>query len=537
VRLDGLPLAIELAAARCKVLSPQQIVARLDDRFALLTHGARDLPARQQTIRNTIDWSYHLLSDEDQRLFARLSVFAGGWTLEAAGAVCSEDGLNVLEGLQSLVDQSLVQQNAQPDGEPRFSMLETIREYAGALLDTTVLSALQRNHALYYRQIIDRQTKIASFLPLICDHENFRAALAWSDSTRDASLLMQLCLSLTDYWRVQGFWNEARTWLERALRVKQDVPPVLHGEILQNAGWFHGLLGDSYHAQRYFDEALTVFRRTGDNQNVAETLRELGIVALTDGHLKEAQSLFEEATDIFRNIRDDAGLIRVLHDMGNLRSAQANYQQSVDLFMEMAQRVRAVGSSHQLAMAFCGVAAAALYWHKYAMATEYSHKSLAIAREVGNNQIAMHVLATIGISALRQGETLSAYSYFIESLSLSKTLGSKENAILCLEGLAGVAAVRGQQERALSLLYATDQLRRALQLPPDPGAAAHREWVAGLLLVQPREAEMDEGLAATMSSSLEEVIDHALTPYDAPTSEPMPHTLKKVDFTGSKVDS
>ncbi|HYP20585.1 MAG TPA: NB-ARC domain-containing protein, partial [Chloroflexia bacterium] len=320
-RLDGLPLAIELAAARAKLLSPEALLTRLGNRLGLLTGGARDLPDRQRTLRATLDWSYDLLSDTERLLFARLAVFAGGWTLEAAEGVYElGDEAEVLELMSALVDKSLVQQRAIDRHEPRFAMLETVREYALERLEESGESeVLHRRHAAYFLKLAEEEER-ASQGPLQrawldrleTEHDNLRAALSWSlTSQGDTEMGLQLSGVLSHFWYVREHHSEARMWLQRALE-RPSGAIAARAKVLVGAGrlaWFQGELrrGDAL-----LEEGLALYKDLGDDAGAAFTLLVLGRITVSQGDRKRGATLVQESLASFRQQGNEWAIARAL---------------------------------------------------------------------------------------------------------------------------------------------------------------------------------------------------------------------------------
>jgi len=349
-RLDGLPLAIELAAARVRLLTPRAMAQRLEHRLPLLTGGARDLPARQQTLRSSIAWSHDLLDNAERRLFRRLAVFVGGWTLEAAEAVCNlkdSDG-DVLDGLDSLVAKSLVRQHAAPDGAARFTMLETIREYALEQLQASgELDVLQRRHAAYcldFAVEASRLDQVSWLDRLEHDHDNLRAALRWAIERDDTLLGMRLAWSLQDVWYFRGHYREGRAFQEAVLALP--AGPELAGlraEILQGSGMLAQQQGDYAAARTFVEEALAIARQAGDRVVLVHTLATLGSVMRIQGEYAIARPTLEECLTLAR----EAGLLgltaQALLHLGLLTweadrdddAAWSLYEQSLTLYRGM----------------------------------------------------------------------------------------------------------------------------------------------------------------------------------------------------------
>src|SRR5262249_47481827 len=285
-RLDGLPLAIELAAARVKLLPPHALLSRLDQRFKLLSGGARDAPARQQTMRATIDWSYHLLDKGEQRLFARLGVFVGGWTLEAAEAVCNADGdlgLDVFDRLAALLNKSLLKQQAGAAGEPRFTMLETLREYALERLEQSgEAETIRHRHADCFVALAET-AEPHLFEPnprvwldrIAVEYDNLRGAQAWALAQEDAEIGVRLAVALLWFWNQRGYsTSEVRGWLEAALEPARSLGQPL-AALRAEALCARGFMEEHHHVEHaiaLLEESLALFQELGDRAGMARTL-------------------------------------------------------------------------------------------------------------------------------------------------------------------------------------------------------------------------------------------------------------------------
>jgi predicted ATPase len=336
-QLDGLPLAIELAAARIKLFPPQALLARLGNRLKLLTGGARDLPQRQQTIRDTIAWSYDLLDAGEQALFARLGVFVGGWTLESTEAVCNADGdlsVEIMDGVAALVDQSLVRQNEGPDGEPRFTMLETIHEYAlERLAGSGEIDVVWRRHAEYFLALAEaaephlrRHEQIAWLDRLEREHDNLQAALRWSLNRGEGETATQLAVALYEFWNVRHV-SETRRWFEEILsRADMMSPTLLRAKALLTAG----RVSDSYADQRTrFEESLAISQALDDKRGIADALHFLGNVTARQGDREGALARYEESLAIYRELGDKAGIAATLVSQAHLAFLQGEYERWV----------------------------------------------------------------------------------------------------------------------------------------------------------------------------------------------------------------
>ena len=322
-RLDGLPLAIELAATRTKLLTPEQMLPRLQARLSILTSGARTPPQRQRTLRDAIGWSHDLLDAADRRLFARLSAFTGGWTLEAAEAVCDPDelGLDALDGVTSLVDKSLVRRADSSDADPRFSMLETIREFAREQLDAgDDLEPVLWRHADYFLDLAlaaephltsDEQGEWLGR----CDreHANIRAALRWAIDTAEADRAQASAGALWRFWQQRGHLAEGRRWLEEILAMPSgQSQTAARAKALTGAAGIAWWQNDRGAARTFYGEALAIERALGDPARIAEALYNQAFVAAAEDDLDLAVRLLEESLDLFRTVGDEPGVARVL---------------------------------------------------------------------------------------------------------------------------------------------------------------------------------------------------------------------------------
>src|SRR2546430_924679 len=355
VRLDGLPLAIELAAARIKMLSPAALLGLLSHRLQILTRGARDLPARQQTLRNTLQWSYDLLNLREQRLFRRLSVFVGGLTLEAVEVVCydtQQEASYTLDEIASLLDKSLVLQVEQ-EQEARFTMLLTVREYGlECLQNSGEHERVQRAHALYYLALAERAEpeyfgvhSAAVLDQLELEYENLRTALTWLVESEERELALHLGATLWWYWYARGHLSEGRQWFERLLPGSERVNASVRAKALKSAGWIAFQQKDFDHAETLLSEGLEVYRLLGDKQNIATSLYRLGLVVLAKGDYPLAQALTEDALSLYNQVGSKEGiadsllvLSYVAIEQGEYSRAREQVEQGLLLFREIGDQ-------------------------------------------------------------------------------------------------------------------------------------------------------------------------------------------------------
>ncbi len=476
-RLDGLPLAIQLAAARIKLLSPSAIRSRLAHRLQLLTNGARDLPARQQTLRQTIDWSYDLLTEPEQRLFRRLSVFAGGFTLESAESVCDTKkdlGLDLLDGMASMVDKSLVRQIDQQDQEPRFVMLETIREYGlEKLAASGEESPTRRAHAAYCLVLAEEGAaesgdgEVKGWLDHFeTEHDNFRMALEWLTDTHNAEWGLRLGVALFRFWEMREYLAEGRERLGKLLRLEQAGTP---NNARMRAVFAAGVLAagqcDYSASEKIFKESLEIAGFLQDKQSMAISLNALAVIARDNGDLASATSLFEESLLLWKELGDRlaaaravSNLATALQSQGNYAAARTRYEECLSIFRELGDGTGAAWVlNHQgdLLRAEGDLPAARVLYEQ----------SLAKFRELSERWGIAGSLADLGNLVREQGDFATSDGLYRESLILFQDLGHKRGIARLLESFACCAAEQAQPERALKLAGVAAALRQTIGAP------------------------------------------------------------------------
>jgi predicted ATPase/DNA-binding CsgD family transcriptional regulator len=530
VRLDGLPLAIELAAARVKLLPPRALLTRLDHRLQVLTGGARDAPIRQQTLRNMLAWSYNLLDAEEQRLFRRLSVFVGGCTLEAVEGLYTALGempAYVLDGVASLIDKSLLRQTEQEGKEPRLLMLETLREYGlDALASSGEMESTRRAHAHYYLRLAeDAEVEIggpqqAAWLEhLEREHDNLRAALQWSleqagseetmESKRSIEMALRLGGALGRFWVVHGHISEGRNILERALAARERIKASVQAKALIVAGHLAFIQSDYDRAESLLQESLALYRELEDQPGIAFALSMLGSVAWTKGHMVAARTLTEEALAISRQVDDMERAANSLFILGLLSSSQGEYARARALFEESLALQRKLQNKRGIAHTLSQLAQvlnvsqdnqarvpslleeclalsqeigfkegiAASFWLSGQVAlgrgdlvTAHSlaEKSVALYQEMGHRHGTAESLPALGKVLVAEGDYAAACTQYEQSLVLSGALGEKWIIATCLLGLGEVVAAQRKLAWAAQLWGAAEAIRDALGIPIPP---------------------------------------------------------------------
>jgi predicted ATPase/class 3 adenylate cyclase len=518
-RLDGLPLAIELAAARVKLFPPQALLARLSNRLALLTSGPRDLPARQQTLRNAIAWSYNLLSVKEQILFRQLGVFVGGCTLEAAEAVCNVDNdltLAVVDCIASLLDQSLLRREGGPDGEPRFVMLETIREYALERLKASgETEVLRRRHAECFLALAETAElwfhgpDQRVWLDRIeVEHVNLRAALAWSlevqragtqspDDHLQSAIGLRLAAALWWFWDRRGYLPEGRRWLERTLAADRGIATPGRVKALVGASALAGWVNNAELAQALGEEGLALARQQEDTHGIAWSLWALGLTATSQNDFARARPLFEESLVLFRALGDTFGQFMVLSCLGNMARRQGDYTEATTRHNASLALARAMGDRWCVANALSQLGSLTQALGDYAQAAALLAESLALHQKLGEKgQGISWVLFSLGNITRQQGDNTRAIAHFGECLARFRELGDTLGIAACLEGIAQVAIATAQHMPAVRLFGAAAAIRDALGLPPYPDEQHEYDR----LLTAAREQLGDDAFAAAWAA-------------------------------------
>jgi predicted ATPase/serine/threonine protein kinase len=479
-RLDGLPLAIELAAARVKLLSPSAMRTRLASRLQLLTGGARDLPARQQTLRQAIDWSYDLLNEPEQKLFRRLSFFLGGCTLEAVESVCNTKndlGLDVLDGMASMVDKSLVRQIEQADGEPRFVMLETIREYGlEKMISAGEASMTGRAHAAYCMVLAEdgaAEEDAANLSPWLdrfeLEHNNFRIALEWLTETGDADWGLRLGVALFRFWEMREHLAEGRDRLEKLLKLPSAAAPTkMRLRALFSAGVLAGEQGDYPVSEALLKASLEIARQMDDKGSIAVALNAIAVNARVRGELAKARALSEESLALWRELQDVLAVARALSNLADIARLQDDYSHARALYEESLSMFRERGDRTGVAWALNHQGDVARDQGDSAAARSLYEQSLATFRELGDRWGIAGSLADLGNLAREQEDYHTAGSQYQESIRLFQELEHKRGIARLLESFACLAASQSESERSLRLAGAAAALRQSIGAPLTP---------------------------------------------------------------------
>lgn len=524
-RLDGLPLAIELAAARSKLLPPRSLLSRLESRLNLLTGGARDLPPRQQTMRSTIDWSYSLLDPPAQALFSRLSVFSGGFTFEAAEAICNSEGeLDVFEELASLLDNSLLHQEPDIGGQARFSVLETIREYARErLVEAGEEDLLRHQHARFFARLAGEAEhkffsgESESWLDrLEPDHNNFRAALSCLQAEpQHLEMGWQVIFNLLWLWYRRGYLNEARRWYEKAIPQAANLEnDPRRAKVLEGAGLVEMWQSDLEAAARFMDEGLTVIRKSGDAADIALSLFNRGVLAINQGDNEKALDLLNEAFPLFQQLGQEWFQAMILLHQGNVALSQRDITQSQDRMKAALALGRQVGDGWIVASAINNLGEIARYQGDYDRAEKHYLESKEIFQDVISSPDVARANHSLGFIALARGDYVRAGALFREGLDLHQKLGVKRGVVECLAGLAAVKGAQGQAAQAVRLLSAARSQMAALGAGIWPADHTdHERYLAGFraqlseeqfsaLVGEGRTLRLEEAIAQTLNEEV-----------------------------------
>lgn len=451
-QVDGLPLAIELAAARVRLMPPPAMLARLGSQLKFLSSGAQDLPARQQTMRATLAWSYDLLTEAEKILFRRMAFFAGGCTLVAVEQICNADGAlteEPLEILASLIDKSLLQQKVNPYNEFRFSYLRVIREYALERLVESGETELIRQQQMFFflafvgaaeAQLTGSEQKIW-LERLEEEYDNLRVVLDCSVTGGDPEMGLRLASALWRFWHIRGYYHEGYRWLERLL-TQSTLCTAVRARALEAAGILASKQGDYGAARQHHEESLMIWRSANDQQGIATALHRLGGVALDQGDYEAARAQFDESLSIKRIIGDRLGMAASAHNLGIIAYQQGDY-------------------------------VAAYRWYE---------ESLTLERELGNKQGIAVSLNNLGNVARSQGDIARAYNLFTESLAIRRDLHDKYGIALALNNLGSIALDQGAEDEARTLLEESLTIQR--EIGNKAGIALALQNLGGVFLQQ-----------------------------------------------------
>ena len=504
-RLDGLPLALELAAARVKLLSPQAILGRLEKRLDLLTGGAGDLPERQRTLRDAIDWSYNLLEPAEQALLARMGVFAGGSSLEIVDAVAA-DGTAVgdaFETLASLVDKSLVRHRDGSDGEPRFGLLETIREYALERLEERgELDAFRRRHAERHLELVEaaepellRANQAAWLERLDEANDNVRAAFIWAVGAGEKELALRLAGALVRYWSTRGLMREGRGRLNDALAAPGTVAPTTLAKAYFAAGYAAVGEGDFPAAGTHFEASLAEARQAGEERGEGAALAQLAWLAMAAGEGAHARELAEQSSELADRAGDKLTASGAATTLGDLVLADGKRDEAIGLYERGLSLRRALGDERLVANSLVGLGRARLLQGDYEQATVLLEEALAVSRRLKDTWIislAVGNLARVQLCA--SGEAARARTLLAEGLRLARDRNDRRGAAEWTQALAATRSLQGSAPDALRLAASAEVLREICESEIYPAETLIEERFLA-------SVQADGGFAAALESA------------------------------------
>ena len=491
MRLDGLPLAIELAAARSKVLSPQALLDRLDRRLTFLADRNRNPTERHQTLRATLDWSYQLLSPSEKRLFAFLAVFAGSFSLDAIEDVCCETGdADVLSGLESLVDNSLLQRvtvdlgdknagSTTGDGEVRFRLLSTIHEYAQEKLAAeNDREAVEYRHVHFYLAVAEtaepelRGSNQGEWLSrLELEHDNLRSGLRWCMNGNGERVLLglRLCACLGQFWYMAGHFTEGYRWLEDGLyKAIPSIPANLHAKALYALGSLLHAQGDLRRAFPSFEQSLAIYRQLGDRHGIADALYALGRLVNRQKAYAEAERLLQESLTLVHTTGDEYRLAYILNILAGIRLAQGDFSAAEALYQQALTAARRIDNRSGVAFILTAFGELARLVGDYARAESYYNEAMTLANNLRQKARVVMLLHNLAHVALHHNQTQRAAAMFRECMILGMELPDQENFGMCMLGLGGVAGALQQPDRATMLFGAGELILETIgaQLAP-----------------------------------------------------------------------
>ncbi|HMJ07770.1 MAG TPA: tetratricopeptide repeat protein, partial [Pyrinomonadaceae bacterium] len=482
-KLEGLPLAIELAAARIKILNPEGILKRLEDRLSFLTGGPRDLPARQRTMHGAVDWSYELLTAAEKTLFRKLSVFAGGFRLDAAEALFPNDpyggfgDVSVLDLVTSLVNQSLLIQRPEWHGEPRFQMLDVVRDFAAASLESAgQTDATRAEHAGYFLSLAERAepflqaARSAEWLDRLEEEDdNIRAAMQWS-LENDPQNAVRLAVALRNFWLLHSHLGEGYRWLKAALECGGEPPAEMRFKLMNGLGLASRFRGDLDTARKAYENGLAAGKEAGDKQGIAVSSRGLGLVAMQQGDIAASEAYFESGLVISRELDDKFGIALSLSFLGDHARTRGDYKKARPFFEEALVRFS----------------------------------------ELDNKSAAADAMNNLAAAAFGLDDFPAAEFHFTQALTLANTLGNKMTISYSLDGFAALAVESGELERAGRLAAAADTLRESIGYKIEPAEMRFRESYLEKLRSAMRAEALEAATAAGNKLRPENAVAEAL---------------------------
>ncbi len=479
VRLEGIPLALELAAARIKLFAPRALLTELSHRLTLSVQKSADIAPRHQTLRNAVAWSYQLLEPDEQSLFAQLGVFVGGFTLEAADAVCTDKNPEVpmLEQLASLVDKSMLQHGRRENGQPRFVMLETLREYAleqlGSLGQT---ETAHRQHWTYYLHWVEaiepgpREPDLPVWMKqLEEEHDNLRAALKWTLEQDEVEAALRIAGAIWKLWQIHGHMEEGVEWMKTILSRSQGHPSEARAKALWGAGWLGMVKGNLDQSRKYFEEGAAISRQVGNLRYLGLSLHGIGAVARGQGDFATSRAAFDESLPLFQALGNNEDIAWTFEHLGATAMEQADFDQAILYLSQALKLFQELQQNWACAEALTFLGHAALQQRDYPLAQKRYEAALAIYRELEDRPNVATMNSYVGATLFGRGDYERAIGLYKESLLLARDLKDYWGLTWGVERLAEVAEQLGQFDRAARLWGAADALRHVSGVSWHPG--------------------------------------------------------------------
>lgn len=516
--LEGLPLALELAAARIRILSPEEILGRLENKLALLVAGQRDLPARQQTLRDTIEWSYDLLETEEKDLFRQLSVFEGGFSLEAAAICDVGPDQEILEIISHLAEKNLMLRE-KTAALPRFRMLETIRDFAMESLNNSgEFEEISRRHAGYFLSIAELGEKeVAGPAQAIWsatyerEHDNLLAALHWALENKQSDIALRLVCALWRFWYIGGNLTEGRMWLTRTLAQPFSELVSLRARALMAAGALACLQNDYAAGRQLSEESVTLAQKIGEKEVEAFALNSLGIAARNQGDFVEGRRLHERSLALFRELKNTWGTALVLNSLGVSARGEGSFAQAKTLHEQSLLLFRQVRDKRNVARALINLGMIMEREQKYDQARELLEESLSLFQGQGEKIGTTEALFFMGSVALRQGNYADACKQLAQCLIFARELGYKEIIASSFEEFATYACKQGHTLVASQLLGTAEAIRENIGLPIPPAYIKDHEQCLATIRSLLSEKEFSEEWARGRAMPIEQAVDCALS--------------------------
>jgi len=518
-RLDGIPLAIELAAARVNAFSIEEIATHLDNRFCLLTSGSRTALPRYQTLRASVDWSYDLLSDAERVLFRHLGIFVGGFTLDAVEAVCAEENQSeVLDLLSQLVSKSLV--ISEQRGTSRYRLLETIRDYALAKLgDVGETDLFRARHLDYFLKLAEeiaphlREPGAGAWLDVLeIEHDNVRAAFWWAKGSGREEIVLRLTWALYGLWLAHGYFDDARDCFAVALALPSANEPRLahlRAKVLLGAARIAQVQSDYAAANPLAHECLALFKKLGEHEGIADALTQVGLIAWEQGNYASAHASLQETLAIRKRIGNQVGIAIALMHVGIAERELGNYAEGRRLIEQALEMHREWGFEQLIGIALMHLGAT-VDAQGDPGALSILEEGVMIFQRLGDKHGLGRCLHDLGKAAARQGNYELAHGRFEESALLLRELGDRRNLVKCVEGLAGIAVTHEQMERAARLFGASEAAREKLGTPLPASYRPNYEHAIAALAAEVDEQQMEKWWNEGRAMTMEQAIEYAL---------------------------